>query len=147
MPELRLRTRRNRASNNRYSNAIVAEADNKLTVRTRQRRAAQRRKQKEPIVAVDEKKVHGVNNFVDNAAGLETKPPRVQEEEENNELRVLKEEVAEKMDEYDSGGRSGDKGPGAEDEGSTAPLPEKVFLFPLLPYLFGNLLVVFCLDC
>ncbi|TYG38556.1 hypothetical protein ES288_D13G233600v1 [Gossypium darwinii] len=30
------------------------------------------------------------------------------------------------MDEFDSGGRSGDKGPGAEDEGSTAPLPEKV---------------------
>ncbi|XP_050212334.1 casein kinase 1-like protein HD16 [Mercurialis annua] len=30
------------------------------------------------------------------------------------------------MDEYDSGGRSGDKFPGGEDEGSTAPLPEKV---------------------
>ncbi|KAJ6924530.1 hypothetical protein NC652_017717 [Populus alba x Populus x berolinensis] len=30
------------------------------------------------------------------------------------------------MDEYDSGGgRSADKGTGAEDEGSTAPLPEK----------------------
>ncbi|CDP08183.1 unnamed protein product [Coffea canephora] len=40
----------------------------------------------------------------------------------------LKEEVGEKeiMDEYDSGGRSGDKGLGAEDEGSTAPLPERV---------------------
>lgn len=30
------------------------------------------------------------------------------------------------MDERDSGGRSCDKGVGAEDEGSTAPLPEKV---------------------
>ncbi|KAH1115125.1 hypothetical protein J1N35_008503 [Gossypium stocksii] len=29
------------------------------------------------------------------------------------------------MDEFDSGGRRGDKGPGAEDEGSTAPLLEK----------------------
>jgi hypothetical protein len=38
------------------------------------------------------------------------------------------EEVAEKkMDEHDSGGgRSADKGPGADDEGSTAPLPDKV---------------------
>ncbi|KAH1107540.1 hypothetical protein J1N35_011308 [Gossypium stocksii] len=33
------------------------------------------------------------------------------------------------MDEFDSGGRSGDKGPGAEDEGSTAPLPEKMGWF------------------
>uniref|UniRef100_A0A3Q7JDB1 non-specific serine/threonine protein kinase n=1 Tax=Solanum lycopersicum TaxID=4081 RepID=A0A3Q7JDB1_SOLLC len=30
------------------------------------------------------------------------------------------------MDEYDSGGQSGDKGLAAEDEGSTAPLPERV---------------------
>lgn len=30
------------------------------------------------------------------------------------------------MDEFDSGGRSGDKGLGADDEGSTAPLPERV---------------------
>ncbi|CAK9158837.1 unnamed protein product [Ilex paraguariensis] len=49
------------------------------------------------------------------------------EEQKEEEIRVLKEEVGEKeMDEYDSGGRSGDKGVGAEDEGSTAPLPEKV---------------------
>lgn len=36
------------------------------------------------------------------------------------------------MDEYDSGGRSGDKGLGAEDEGSTAPLPERVYLSLLI---------------
>ena len=30
------------------------------------------------------------------------------------------------MDEFDSGGRSGDKAPGAEDEGTTPPIPEKV---------------------
>ncbi|XP_010267169.1 PREDICTED: casein kinase 1-like protein HD16 isoform X2 [Nelumbo nucifera] len=37
------------------------------------------------------------------------------------------EEVGEKqMDDFDSGARSADKAPGAEDEASTAPLPEKV---------------------
>ncbi|KAM3199696.1 casein kinase 1-like protein HD16 [Capsicum annuum] len=41
--------------------------------------------------------------------------------------KAKEEEVGEKeMDEYDSGGQSGDKGLGAEDEGSTAPLPERV---------------------
>lgn len=46
-------------------------------------------------------------------------------------LRVLREEVEERsMDEFDSGGgRSGDKGAAAEDDGSNAPLPEKVFYF------------------
>lgn len=52
------------------------------------------------------------------------------EEEDKKDLvnLNLKEEVGEKeiMDEYDSGGRSGDKGLPAEDEGSTAPLPERV---------------------
>lgn len=37
--------------------------------------------------------------------------------------RVLE---AKGMDEFDSGGRSGDKAPGAEDEGTTPPIPEKV---------------------
>ncbi|GLT85452.1 hypothetical protein SLE2022_036420 [Rubroshorea leprosula] len=128
MPELRTRARRNRAPNNPNPNAIVAQPDNnKFTARTRRRRTAQNRKQKDPIVAVDEKEINGGNNIFDNAARLGAKPFRGKEEEENKELRVLKEEFAEKkMDEYDSGGRSGDKGRGAEDEGSTAPLPEKV---------------------
>ncbi|RYQ85274.1 hypothetical protein Ahy_B10g104780 isoform C [Arachis hypogaea] len=38
-------------------------------------------------------------------------------------IRVLREED---MDDYDSGGRSADKAPGAEEEGTTAPVPEKV---------------------
>ncbi|MED6198897.1 Casein kinase 1-like protein hd16 [Stylosanthes scabra] len=38
-------------------------------------------------------------------------------------IRVFREED---MDDYDSGGRSADKAPGAEEEGTTAPLPEKV---------------------
>ncbi|PIN10662.1 Casein kinase (serine/threonine/tyrosine protein kinase) [Handroanthus impetiginosus] len=46
----------------------------------------------------------------------------------NNNTRVeeVGEEVAEKMDECDSGGRGSDKGLGADDEGSTAPVPERV---------------------
>lgn len=41
-----------------------------------------------------------------------------------------KEEVGEKqMDDHDSGGRSNDKVHAGEDEGSTAPLPEKVWTF------------------
>lgn len=43
----------------------------------------------------------------------------------------IKEGVGErKMDDYDSGAKSADKLPGGEDEGSTAPLPEKVDPFP-----------------
>ena len=38
-------------------------------------------------------------------------------------VRVLE---VEGMDEYDSGSRSADKAPGAEDEGTTPPIPEKV---------------------
>ena len=68
------------------------------------------------------------------------------EEEEDEEgqapdalpFRALREEVGEKaMDEYDSGGRSADKAPGAEDEGSTAPLPEKVVTIFWIPRPFG----------
>ncbi|KAL0372144.1 UNVERIFIED_CONTAM: Casein kinase-like protein HD16 [Sesamum calycinum] len=48
-------------------------------------------------------------------------------EDNNNTVKEVKEEVAEKkMDECDSGGRGSDKGLGAEDEGSTAPVPERV---------------------
>ena len=50
-------------------------------------------------------------------------------EKENNSnkvsVRVFEEED---MDEDDTPGRSADKALGAEDEGSTAPLPEKVIL-------------------
>lgn len=46
-------------------------------------------------------------------------------EDNNNRVKEVKEEVAEKkMDECDSGGRGSDKGLGAEDE--AAPLPERV---------------------
>nr|KJB07484.1 hypothetical protein B456_001G026300 [Gossypium raimondii] len=68
----------------------------------------------------------GHNNIV-SGAGFETTPFGRKADEDIKKLRVLKELVAEKkMNEYDSGGRSGDKGPGAENDGNTAPLPEKV---------------------
>lgn len=64
----------------------------------------------------------------------------LKDEEEGGEegIRVLREEVGEKaMDDYDSGGgaggRSGDKGPVAEDDGSNAPLPEKVSFYSQIP--------------
>ncbi|XWS72515.1 hypothetical protein CRYUN_Cryun02cG0046500 [Craigia yunnanensis] len=140
MPELRSHARRNRASINPNPNPnpidILPQPDttnnrDKLTVRTRRRRTAQNRKEKDAIVAaVDDNKLNNNDNKHNNivsGAGFETTPVRRKEDEDIKELRLLREEVAEKkMDEYVSGGRSGDKGPGAEDEGSTAPLPEKV---------------------
>ncbi|XVF35407.1 hypothetical protein REPUB_Repub18cG0142800 [Reevesia pubescens] len=138
MPELRSHARRNRASINPNPNPnpidILPQPDtinNKFTVRTRRRRTAQNRKQKDAIVAaVDDNKLENNDNERNNivtGAGFGTTPFGKKKEEDIKEFRVFREEVAEKkMDEHDSGGRSGDKGPGAEDEGSTAPLPEKV---------------------
>lgn len=48
---------------------------------------------------------------------------------------MVKEETR-SMDEYDSGGGSGDKAPEAEEEGSTPPLPEKVVLIDLQIFSF-----------
>ncbi|KAK3213013.1 hypothetical protein Dsin_017719 [Dipteronia sinensis] len=154
MPELRSRARRNLASlnpnpnpnpnhptrlprpdnnnnNNNNNNNIVVINNNfdnynnnnkrKLTVRTRQqRRTGQNKRQRNAIVVVDEQ-----NESSNNIVNVEEATTPFDDDE--GELGVLREEVAEEtMDDYDSGGRSGDKGPGAEDEGSTAPLPEKV---------------------
>lgn len=40
-------------------------------------------------------------------------------------------EAAKEMDDNDSGARSGDRAHGGEDEGTTAPIPEKVLIFML----------------
>ncbi|KAK8610255.1 hypothetical protein V6N13_081418 [Hibiscus sabdariffa] len=131
MHELRSHARRNRASINPNPNPNPVDtvprpdSDNdKVAVRTRQRRTGQIRKQEDAIVAaVDNNELNDTGNGYDNivvGAGFETTPL-------GRKDRVLTEQVAEKkMNEFDSGGRSGDKGPGAEDEGNTAPLPEKV---------------------
>lgn len=123
MRELRSsRARRNRAAVNPNPSPQPDNNNNnkRLTVRSRQ----QRRK-KGNITIADA--VGDNNNNIVNVEEATT-PFK-----EKLDIRFLGEEVAVKrMDEYDSGGRSADKGPGAEDEGSTAPLPEKVnfsFLF------------------
>lgn len=126
MPELRSHARRNRAQNNPNPNPIapIPQPD-KLTARpSRQRRTAQNKRNKDPVAVADDK-AGGSNNIVDRVDGVQATP--LLGEERGEEVRVLSKEVAKKtMDEYDSGRGSGDKGPGAEDEGSTAPLPEKV---------------------
>ncbi|XP_077209941.1 casein kinase 1-like protein HD16 isoform X2 [Tasmannia lanceolata] len=103
MPELRSGVRKGRAQK-----PILQE---RLKPKTRRRRSG---KNKEPvdennIVKEEEVRVlGGGGDFVD----------LVGEE---------KEEVGEKkMEDYDSGGRSADKVQGGEEEGSTAPIPEKV---------------------
>ena len=119
MRELRSsRARRNRAAVNPNRSPQPDNNNNnnnnkRLTVRSRQ----QRRK-KGNITIVD---AADDNNNIVNVEEATT-PFK-----EKQDIRFLREEVAvKKMDEYDSGGRSADKGAGAEDEGSTAPLPEKV---------------------
>ncbi|KAL0330381.1 UNVERIFIED_CONTAM: Casein kinase-like protein HD16 [Sesamum radiatum] len=61
-------------------------------------------------------------------AGTEKATVRIARKRTAGSRGSVKAEVAEKMDEYDSGGRGSGKGLGAEDEGSTAPLPERVAL-------------------
>ncbi|KAK9208148.1 hypothetical protein WN944_000502 [Citrus x changshan-huyou] len=120
MRELRSsRARRNRAAVNPNPSPQPDNNNNnnnnnkRLTVRSRQ----QKRK-KGNITIVD---AADDNNNIVNVEEATT-PFK-----EKQDIRFLREEVAvKKMDEYDSGGRSADKGAGAEDEGSTAPLPEKV---------------------
>lgn len=47
------------------------------------------------------------------------------------------------MDDFDSGGRSAEKAHVGEDEGSTAPLPEKVWSLLLFLFLFWLFFIVF----
>lgn len=112
MPELRSGVRRGRAQAN-----PVVQADRP---NTRRRRAAR------------------------NQHPVDENPPVTRSAERREEIRLAEgggevgglvgeenlEGVGERrMDEYDSGARSADKLPGGEEEGSTAPLPEKVRSF------------------
>jgi hypothetical protein len=127
MPELRSRTRRNRAQNNNQNPNPI-----KLTVQTRKRRTAEVNNNRKKNAIVDEK---------ENIVRLsDTTPFRKELLDEGARVLRGEEEVAEKkMDEHDSGGgRSADKGPGADDEGSTAPLPDKVS-FCLGFFFFGEI--------
>lgn len=138
------------ARNTRQKRAIVRKTggrNNKTNDNNNSNRAREEANQTEPVLLVDD------NDGQDENAVKETTPSHLrdaspklgepfgqqgggeEEEEEDRKELVnfnLEEEVGEKevMDEYDSGGRSGDKGLAAEDEGSTAPLPERV-CFPI----------------
>lgn len=143
MPQLRSGVRRGRrpiaAIEPENNNNIINNDKDKRVARrtTRTRRAAAgnravggRKKNEEiikevvPVVVVD---VHEEENAVKKTTSFRTGEPDKDRKEIEEGVRVLKEEAGEKkMDEDDSGGRSGDKGLGAEEEGSTAPLPERV---------------------
>lgn len=64
----------------------------------------------------------------------------VKAEPKKTSVKVLGEGA---MDDNDSGGFSADKAPGAEDEGSTAPLPEKVVLISRFSHYFCILFSLF----
>ncbi|KAM0945738.1 putative protein kinase CK1-CK1-Pl family [Dioscorea sansibarensis] len=110
MPELRSGPRRGRAQPN-----PVVQSERRAAGAARRRRPATRGRQAaEDIVVVEPKKEVGLPEGVGEIGALGGG-------EENQE------EVGERrMDEFDSGGKSADKLAGGEDEGSTAPLPEKV---------------------
>ena len=127
MPVLRSGARRGRAAKQQPNrNPIEGEA---IATRTRRRRAA---------AAAPPKNDQPVNENVVAAAA----PAEEAREAENKVLeeplrlggggRVGREEVGEKpMDDNNSGARSAEKAHAGEDEGSTAPLPERVRLVDL----------------
>lgn len=148
MPELRSRARRNRTSlnpnpyptritcpdkkhkiflnnigdkninkNNKNTNNNRNERK-KATVQTRRwRRTGENKRRRDAILFVNQKDDRSID--IVNAVATEK---RYCADDEEETIAVKKKT----MDDYDSGGRSGDRGAGAEDEGSTAPLPEKV---------------------
>ena len=125
MPVLRSGARRGRAAKQQPNTTpIEGEA---IATRTRRRRAAE---------AAPPKNDQPVNENVVAAAA----PAAEAREAENKVLEeplrlgggVGREEVGEKpMDDNDNGARSAEKAHAGEDEGSTAPLPERVRLFDL----------------
>ncbi|XP_054781385.1 casein kinase 1-like protein HD16 [Prosopis cineraria] len=130
MPVLRGGVRRGRAAakkqQQQQDSPLIGEGE-AIATRTRGRRAAaaaaaepKANKQQKQVV-VDEKVAVPVKEG--EIKGLDD-GVRVGEAAAGGAQR---EEVGEKqMDDYDSGARSNDKGNAGEDEGSTAPLPEKV---------------------
>lgn len=125
MPELRPRARRN------CPNPITQPNSPVVAVGTHPRRkiaaaeAETRKNRKQNNVIAGDEIVNVLNNN-NIAGGDKEKQLKKNKKQKSTPDRVFGAEEA--MDEYDSGGRSADKGPGAEDEGSTAPIPEKVVL-------------------
>lgn len=145
MPVLRSGVRRGRAAAKQQQPSPI-EAGEAIATRTRRRRAA--------AAAAAPKN----NNNKQQEQQLQQQQPQVADEivavaapaakEEENRgfeeafgggggVGAEKEEVGEKpMDDYDSGARSKDKVNAVEDEGSTAPLPEKVWVLTFTIILF-----------
>ena len=141
MPVLRSGARRGRAAAQKQQPNLI-EVGEAIATRTRRRRRAAEAAAAAAVAApvTNNNNGDGVNkNNKQRAQRVDEKlavaaagEAAVRDEEKNNKNRDLqeaeKEEVGEKrMDEFNSGGgRSKDKGNAGEDEGSTAPLPEKV---------------------
>jgi len=119
MPELRTRPRINRLTDNAPP---VAGGKRTVAATAAQTRRNRRQKKKKKNTIVAEKIENIVNNDDEGVERLK------EEEAESKEKAVVRVSREEAMDEYDSGGRSADKALGAEEEGSTTPLPEKVML-------------------
>lgn len=105
------------------SNKPTGPSGGKRTPVKRNNNIGSGNKDKEAVVLVDGCAEGEGGN--DDVALKETASFRVGEN--CNRVEEVKEDVAEKkMDDGDSGGRPSEKGLGADDEGSTAPLPERV---------------------
>ena len=126
MPELRSKARRSRL----YEDPVPISRQTPIesTVRTRHRGQPAKRgggksvKQGRDAIVAD-----GERDRVNPGIGIETRL-RERKHEVGKDKDVLK-VGGRAMDEFDTGGRNGDKGPVAEDEGTATPLPEKVKLF------------------
>ncbi|XP_058074199.1 casein kinase 1-like protein HD16 isoform X2 [Magnolia sinica] len=130
MRELRSGVRRGRVQQQQP----IPIGGERLTARTRRRRSVKNRQDQEPATAAA---AVDVNNNIARDFGGPTRSFEAKEEARFLEgggdfggldlVGEAKEGVGEKkMEDFDSGARSAEKVPAAEDEGSTAPLPEKV---------------------
>ena len=134
MPILRSGVRRGRPAgaanqqDQRGANPIEGEA---IATRTRRRRAAAGAPKNRQHPAIDE------NLAAPQVRGKEEDGRRLDEVRVGGAGGAQNDEVGKKkMDDVDSGGRSADKPHAGEDEGSTAPLPEKVWYLLLFFFLF-----------
>ncbi|PON88562.1 Serine/threonine protein kinase [Trema orientale] len=143
MPVLRNGARRGRAAKKQQQErqASPIEAGEAIATRTRRRRAAAAAAEEKAVVVVvpknnrnkrqQEKRKEVVVVVADENVAVAPVAAAKEEEQEQQAFGVEaggaeKEEVGEKQMDDDSGARSNDKGHAGEDEGSTAPIPEKV---------------------
>lgn len=143
MPVLRNGARRGLAAKKQQQErqASPIEAGEAIATRTRRRRAAAAAAEEKAVVVVvpknnrnkrqQEKRKEVVVVVADENVAVAPVAAAKEEEQEQQAFGVEaggaeKEEVGEKQMDDDSGARSNDKGHAGEDEGSTAPIPEKV---------------------